>query len=44
MKKNKCNYSVVHTDFMIGSDKINVKAIDFDGKEIQIIKEGLFSI
>ncbi|HQY19850.1 MAG TPA: aminopeptidase [Ignavibacteria bacterium] len=44
MKKNKCNYSVVHTDFMIGSDKINVKAIDFEGKEIQIIKDGLFTI
>ncbi|MBK8981643.1 MAG: aminopeptidase [Ignavibacteria bacterium] len=44
MKLNKCNESVVHTDFMIGSEFINVKATDYDGIEHQIIKDGLFVI
>jgi aminopeptidase len=44
MKKNGCNYSIVHTDFMIGSDEINVTAVTQDGKKIEIIKEGEFVI
>jgi aminopeptidase len=44
MKKNGCNYSLVHTDFMIGSEKINVTGIDTDGKEVVLIKEGEFKI
>ncbi|MBK9331448.1 MAG: aminopeptidase [Ignavibacteria bacterium] len=44
MKLNKCNESVVHTDFMIGSEFINVRATDYDGLEHQIIKDGLFVI
>lgn len=44
MKKNGCNYSLVHTDFMIGSDKINVNGIDRAGNKIEIIKAGKFVI
>jgi aminopeptidase len=44
MKKNGCNYSLVHTDFMIGSDEINVTAVTQDGKQIEIIKMGEFVI
>ncbi|MCB0726854.1 MAG: aminopeptidase [Ignavibacteriae bacterium] len=44
MMKNGCNYSLVHTDFMIGSDEINVTAVTQDGKEIEIIKMGEFVI
>ncbi|MEO8666495.1 MAG: aminopeptidase [Ignavibacteria bacterium] len=42
MLKSGCNYSLVHTDFMIGSDVINVMGVDNKGKEIQIIKDGEF--
>ncbi|HMQ68361.1 MAG TPA: aminopeptidase [Ignavibacteria bacterium] len=44
MMKNGCNYSIVHTDFMIGSDEINVTAVTQEGKEIGIIKMGEFVI
>ncbi|MBS1517742.1 MAG: aminopeptidase [Bacteroidetes bacterium] len=44
MKRNNCNYSMVHTDFMIGSEKVSVKAIDINGNEHQIIKDGLFTV
>ena len=39
-----CNYSLVHTNFMIGSDEINVTGISQDGKEVVIIKDGEFKI
>jgi len=44
MKKNGCNYSLVHTDFMIGSEKVDVTGIDENGNKIEIIKEGKFRI
>ena len=44
MKLNGCNYSLVHTDFMIGSDEINVTGVTQDGKEVVIIKDGEFKI
>ncbi|MDQ3022641.1 MAG: aminopeptidase [Bacteroidota bacterium] len=44
MKKNGCNYSLVHTDFMIGSEEINVDGIDQAGKKTEIIKNGEFKI
>lgn len=44
MNKNGCNYSLVHTDFMIGSDKINVTGKDRSGNKIEIIKSGKFLI
>ncbi|MDQ3194736.1 MAG: aminopeptidase [Bacteroidota bacterium] len=42
MLKNGCNYSLVHTDFMIGSDDIGVTGVDFNGKETEIITNGEF--
>jgi len=42
MKKFGCNYSLVHTDFMIGSEKVNVTGVDMNGNEIEIIKDGKF--
>ncbi|MBV6477454.1 MAG: Aminopeptidase 2 [Ignavibacteria bacterium] len=44
MNKNGCNYSLVHTDFMIGSDSINVTGKDKSGNKIEIIKSGKFVI
>lgn len=44
MKKNGCNYSLVHTDFMIGSDEINVTGFDKGGSKTEIIKKGVFKI
>lgn len=37
-----CNVSLIHTDFMIGSDDINVIGIDKSGKEHTIIQNGQF--
>jgi aminopeptidase len=39
-----CNVSLVHTDFMIGSDDTDVTGISVDGKKHDIIKKGLFCI
>lgn len=44
MKKSGCNYSLVHTDFMIGSDQVDVSGVDKNGNTIEIIKEGKFTI
>ena len=44
MKKYGCNYSLVHTDFMIGSEAINVTGVTQDGKKVEIIKDGEFKI
>lgn len=44
MNANGCNYSLVHTDFMIGSEKINVTGIDEMSNEHEIIKDGKFII
>ena len=44
MKKSGCNYSLVHTDFMIGSEVINVTGVTQDGKKVEIIKDGEFKI
>lgn len=44
LKKNGCNQSLVHTDFMIGSEKINVTGFDRKGNKTEIIKDGKFVI
>lgn len=38
-----CNVSAVHTDFMIGSSNLNIYAETYDGKEIQVYKNGEFT-
>ena len=37
-------YGSVHTDFMIGSDEINVTGFDKGGSKTEIIKKGVFKI
>ncbi len=37
-----CNVSHVHTDFMISSDKVDVFGTDFNGKTIDLIRNGAF--
>lgn len=44
MIKSGCNYSMVHTDFMIGSDEIDVTGFDKSGSKTEIIKKGKFVI
>lgn len=43
-KEAGCNLSLVHTDFMIGSDDMDVIGVDKNGKETVIIKSGKFRI
>lgn len=35
-----CNVSHVHTDFMISSEEVDVSAVTYKGKEIQLISKG----
>ena len=41
--ENGCNVSQVHTDFMFGSDDMNLAGYDADGKEYLIMKDGSFT-
>ncbi len=34
------NDSMIHVDFMIGSEDLNITATTVDGKEIDIFKDG----
>lgn len=38
--KNGANVSLIHYDFMIGSEKLNIDGITFDGKVIPIFRDG----
>ncbi len=38
------NDSVNHVDFMVGSEDLEIKGYDFDGKEYQIFKNGVWAI
>lgn len=42
--ERRCNQSLVHTDFMIGSEEIDVTGIGSDGTETTIIRKGEFVI
>ena len=42
MLENKCNVSLVHTDFMVGSKDLDIFAETYDGQKVQIMKQGLF--
>lgn len=44
LSATRCNSSLVHTDFMIGSEKISVFGIGEDGSEEKIIDKGVFVI
>lgn len=43
MHQAGCNTSLMHIDFMIGSDDMNIFVHTKDGIEIQIMKEGIFA-
>ena len=38
------NHSVIHVDFMIGSSDLNIVGETYDGKTVQIFKDGEFAI
>ncbi len=40
----RCNQSLVHTDFMIGSEDVDVTGVSANGTEVVIIKKGEFVI
>ena len=44
LKECKCNQSLVHTDFMISSEEVDVFGIKEDGSEIMLLKNGSFVI
>ena len=44
LKKEGCNKSLLHTDFMIGSEEVSVTGYDRNGKPIAVIKNGNFVI
>ncbi|MBN1498835.1 MAG: aminopeptidase [Spirochaetes bacterium] len=43
-RQSGCNVSMVHTDFMIGSNEVSVTGMDKSGNRIEIIKSGKFVI
>jgi len=44
LEETRCNSSLVHTDFMIGSEEVSVSGIKEDGSEERIIDKGIFVI
>lgn len=38
------NKSIIHVDFMIGSNDLAIKAICYDGNEVEIFKDGVWAI
>ncbi len=44
IKKVGLNNSVIHVDFMIGSSDLDIVGETFDGKKVQIFKDGEFAI
>ena len=37
------NTSIIHVDFMIGSEDLNITATTFDGKTVEIFKNGTWA-
>ncbi len=44
LEETRCNSSLVHTDFMIGSKEVSVSGVKEDGSEENIIEQGIFVI
>ena len=43
-QKAGINNSIIHVDFMIGSDDLSIVGIDENGKRIQLFKDGVWAI
>lgn len=44
IKKVDLNKSIIHVDFMIGSSDLSIVAETYDGKTVQIFKDGVYAI
>lgn len=44
IKKVDLNTSMIHVDFMIGSADLSIEAVTYDGKTVQIFKDGTWAI
>lgn len=44
LRNEGCNTSLVHTDFMIGSDDLSVTGISVDGRSVRLIEQGMFVV
>ncbi len=44
LEETGCNVSLVHVDFMIGSDEVSVFGVDGSGSEEAIIRDGVFVV
>ena len=44
LKEKGLNDSITHVDFMIGSSDLSIKGYTFDGKEIEVFKNGTWNI
>ena len=44
IKKVNLNESMIHVDFMIGSEDLSIVAETYDGKTVQIFKDGVYAI
>ena len=44
LKAVDLNVSMIHVDFMIGSEDLSIFAETYDGKTVQIFKDGVFAI
>lgn len=44
LREVNCNVSMVHTDFMIGSEEVSVWGVDRDGGETPIMEDGSFVV
>ena len=42
--KEKENVSMIHVDFMIGSEDLDIVGTKFDGTKVQIFKKGNWAI
>ena len=42
--KNGGNSSMIHVDWMIGSETINIDGIDFDGTAIPVFRAGEWAV
>ena len=43
-QKAGINNSIIHVDFMIGSDDLSIVGIEENGKRIQLFKDGVWAI